>query len=212
MIKRCFDPGPPHSHSGRVVCYTCGCPPRGGDRLMHKHRKERIFIGPRSAEIIVNLRRPHGAGFYEDTNVSLRIHRHRCGEQPVAELKPYAVDKTSFFFPIDGEFFTDTEKFPKGFYIGDVVIDDCVVDTIEIVKSPGIYAAQALTTRDMCFERKVYKDTFCPTEDCVEIEKKRRKKREKPSKPCRPKIIVEGKVNKENYLPDISGLMEDTNE
>ena len=202
-----------HSHTDEIVCRSRCRFPQKGDRLMHRHRKERVFIGPKSAEIVVNLRRPHGAGFYEDADVTLRIRRHRCGEQPVAELKPYAVDKTSFLFPIEGEFFTDVAKFPKGFYIGEIVIENCVTDTIEIVKSPGVYAAQALTTRDACFQRKVFVDSFCPTTDCVEKEQEQEEaKTEEGRKLCKPKVIVETRLDNETCLPDISELMENVDE
>lgn len=200
----------PHWHFGKILCRHNNCIKEKYGIIFHRHRKERIYVGPHTAELVVNLRRPYGAGLYNELEVTLKVHRHRCGDQAIAEIKPYASDKTSYFFPVTGEFFTDATKFPRGFYIGDVVIDNCVVDTIEIVKSPGIYAAQALTTTGTCFETKTYKDVYCPTEDCIELPK-----RERPSrynkKPCETTFITPGKA-KVNYVSSIDDLMEEENE
>ena len=139
----------------------------------------------------------------------LKISRHRCPEKdkcgnvvveiPVAELRPFASDGSAYHFPIEGEFFTNPEKFPKGFYLGDVVIEDCVVDTIEIVKSPGVWVGEAITTTDPCFDTKVFVDDYCPVEDCVEEEEEEKHWK----KPCEPTVLVAQRKVNEKYLPDL---------
>ena len=200
----------PHWHFGKVCCRRNTCIKEDYGVIFHRHRRERIYVGPHSSEIVLNLRRPYGAGLYNELDVTLKVHRKRCGDQPVAEIKPYASDKTTYFFSVSGEFFTDSVKFPKGFYIGDVVIDDCVVDTIEIIKSPGIYAAQAKTTNGACFEVKSYKDTYCPIEDCIESSEEKEEEEIYGRKPCQTTFITPGKA-KTKYVPPIDDLMEAEN-
>lgn len=205
----------PHWHFGRILCGP-RCPNDAGEKWVYKRRRERIHLGPQSAEIVIHLHRNYQAGVQDNLDVVLKIKRHRCPPKdecgnvldlPVAELRPFASDKSAYHFPIEGEFFTNPEKFPKGFYLGDVLIGDCVVDTIEIVKSPGVWVGEAIATTGRCFDTKVFVDDYCPVEDCVE------EKREEPEgrKPCEPKIVVAGKKLNPLYFPDLSELYEENN-
>lgn len=196
---------PPHWHEGYIYCgCNNNCPDDAGEKWMYRRRRERIHLGPQTAEIVVHLHRNYQAGLKDGLNVVLKIHRYRCNldEQPVAELRPYASDKSAYHFPISGEFFTNSTKFPKGFYLGDVEIDGCVVDTIEIVRSPGVWVGEAITTTGTCFDTNVFKDDYCPVEDCVEEETE--DDCVKGRKPCEPKVMVAQRSIRKNYMSDLN--------
>lgn len=199
----------PHWYEGRIVC-GCGCSDNA-ERIF-PHKRERIYLGPKTGEIVLHIHRNPFAGLYDNLNVTLKIRRHRCPERdecgvelPRAEveLKPYASDKAAYHFPIEGEFFTDPEKFPKGFYIGELLIDDCLVDVFEIVKAPGVWVGEAIATTGLCFETKVFKDDLCPVEDC--------EKEKEPDchKPCEPRMLVAKRKVNEKYVPNLDDLFEE---
>lgn len=199
----------PHWHYGRLICGH-GCPPN--KERVFPHKRERIYLGPKTGEIVIDVHRNPHAGLYDNLDVVLKIRRHRCApvddcgrplSMPETELKPYASDKTAYHFPIEGEFFTDIEKFPKGFYIGDLVIDGCVVDSFELVKAPGVWVGEAIATTGMCFETKIFKDQLCPVEDCEE------KKKPKGRRPCESKVYVAGVIDNPMYISDLSELFEE---
>lgn len=196
----------PHWHYGRVLCG--GACPSSKERVF-SHKRERIYLGPQTGEIVIHIHRNPHAGLYDNLAVVLKIRRNRCA--PVdkcgrrlpmaeAELRPYASDKATYFFPIEGEFFTDVEKFPKGFYIGDLMIDDCVVDSFEIVKAPGVWVGEAIATTGKCFETKVFKDQLCPVEDCEEVPPP------KGRKPCEPLYVRKGVIENKMYITDLDEL------
>ena len=201
----------PHWHFGRVRCGK-RCPDDEGKKWTYHHHRERIYLGPESGEIIVHLHRNRQAGLRENLDVVLKIRRNkcvvkdRCGniveDVPETELRPFASDKSAYHFPIEGEFFTNSEKFPKGFYIGRVFIDGCEVDTVEIVKSPGVWVGEAIATTGKCFDTGVFKDDYCPVEDCTEERVPKKKHR----KPCEPEIVVARKINNPMYVSDLSDL------
>lgn len=199
----------PHWHEGRIVC-GCGCSDNA--ERVFSHRRERIYLGPKTGEIVLHIHRNPFAGLYDNLNVTLKIRRHRCPERDEcgveipraeAELKPYASDKAAYHFLIEGEFFTNPEKFPKGFYIGELLIDDCVVDVFEIVKAPGVWVGEAIATTGLCFETKVFKDDLCPVEDC--------EKEKEPDchKPCEPRMLVAKRKVNEKYVPNLDDLFEE---
>lgn len=204
----------PNCRIGRILCGS-RCPDDEGNRWVYRHRRERIYLGPDTGEIILHLHRNYEAGLREGLNVVLKIRRHRCvtkdkcgniiDDVPEAELRPYAFEKDAYHFPIEGEFFTDATKFPKGFYIGSVMIDDCVVDTIEIVRSPGVWVGEALGTTGRCLDPKVFVDDYCPVKDCLEEEKEKKKK--KCRKLCEPEIVIAKKVDNPMYVPDLSEIL-----
>lgn len=205
----------PHWHYGRILCGK-RYPDDAGKKWTYHHHRERIYLGPESGEIIVHLHRNRQAGLRDGLDVVLKIHRKRCPEKdvcgnliveiPVAELRPFAFDKSAYHFPIEGEFFTNAEKFPKGFYLGDVVIEGCVVDTIEIVKSPGVWVGEAIATTGRCFDPGVFVDDYCPVEDCVEEEKFSPRK---GCKLCEPLLVVAGKIDNPKYVSDLDDLFEE---
>lgn len=194
----------PHWHFGRIVCGD-RCPDDEGKKWLYRHHRERIYLGPESGEIVVHLHRNHQAGIRDGLNVLLKIRRNKCPveDYPEAELRPYASDKDVYHFPIEGEFFTNPTKYPKGFYIGSVVIDGCVVDTIEIVKSPGIWVGEAMATTGRCFDTKVFVDDYCPVEDCPEEEVQEKRKCRKP---CEPEVVVSCQVDNPKYISDLSEI------
>lgn len=196
----------PHWHYGNILCHP-RCPDDAGSKWVYHRRRERIYLGPESAEIVIHLHRNHQAGLRDSLDVILKIHRFRCSidDQPVAELKPFASKEDVYHFPIEGEFFTNPTKFPKGFYLGDISINDCIVDTIEIVKSPGVSVGEAITTVGKCFDTKVYVDDYCPVENCVEEEQK---EKGKCRKLCEPEIVVAGVIDNPMYISDLSELFE----
>ena len=201
----------PDCRIGRILCGT-RCPDDEGNKWTYHHHRERIYLGPESGEIVVHLHRNRQAGLRNNLDVVLKIRRHRCvtkdrcgnivDDVPETELRPFASDKSAYHFPIEGEFFTDPEKFPKGFYIGRVLVDGCEVDVVEIVKSPGVWVGEAIATTGRCFDTNVFKDDYCPVEDCVEEERPRKKCR----KPCEPEIVIARKVDNSMYVPDLSEL------
>lgn len=206
---------PPHWHEGYIYCGCRKCPDDAGEKWTYHRRRERIYLGPQSTEIVVHLHRNRQAGLRDKLDVVLKVSRHRCPEVdecgnikelPVAELRPYASEDSAYHFPIEGEFFTNSEKFPKGFYLGDVVIEGCVVDTIEIVKSPGVWVGEAISTTGACFDTKVFVDDYCPVEECVEEKKKPKHHCEKP---CEPKIMVAQRKMNEKYVPSLDDLFEE---
>jgi len=132
------------------------------------HNPERFYVGPKTTEIVLDLIRARGVGLPTDYAVELRVRRHLCGEQPVAVLKPYAVDEGTFYFRMEGEFMSDAEKFPRGFYIGTVYWDDCPLDSIEIVKAHMPYIGAAMATSDQCVTITDYIEPKCVKPECPE--------------------------------------------
>lgn len=188
-------------------CLPCGLE----ERVERPHRRERFYVGPKTAEIVLDLIRAKGTGLLPDYAIELRIRRHLCGEQPTVTLRPYATEDGTFYFRMEGEFMSDPEKFPRGFYIGNIYWDDCLLDSIEIVKAPGVYIGDAMATSDQCVLKTDYKEPECPKPpecppppehlqscDCAEC--RRRKKH-----------YLMKRTPKANYITDLSGLFEDSN-
>lgn len=170
------------------------------------HNLERFYIGPKTTEIVLDLIRARGVGLPTDYAVELRVRRHLCGEQPVAVLKPYAVDDGTLYFRMEGEFMSDGEKYPRGFYIGTLYWDDCPLDSIEIVKAQMPHIGAAMATSDQCvtitdyIEPKCVKPPPCPEPpehlqgcDCAEC--RRRKKH----------YLMKRNIS-DKYVTDLSGL------
>lgn len=209
---------PPHWHTGYIYCGCSRCPDDDGDKWSYRRRRERIHLGPQTTEIVVHLHRNRQAGLRDGLDVVLKVHRNRCPEKdkcgnialeiPIAELRPYASDGSAYHFSIEGEFFTNAEKFPKGFYLGDVVIEGCVVDTIEIVKSPGVWVGEAIATTGACFDTKVFVDDYCPVEDCIEEEEK---EEDEGRFPCEPKVFVAKRKVNDKYITPLDDLFEEQN-
>ena len=188
-------------------CLPCGIE----EKTERPHRRDRFYVGPRTAEIVLDLIRAKGTGLLPDYAIELRIRRHRCNEENVAVLKPYASEDGTFYFRMEGEFMSNQEKFPRGFYVGSIYWNDCLLDTIEIVKAPGVYIGDAMATSDQCVLKTDYKEPKCPEPpkcldppehlqscDCAEC--RRRKKH-----------YLMTRKPKANYITDLSGLFESSN-
>lgn len=187
-----------------------GCNRSSSTDIFSKHRRQRIYINPRSNELILCLDRQASGYVIGFTDIELRITQFHCNPKglPVG-LRPYALDSDNcLHFDLAGsEFLSDVESYPHTMYVGQLIIDGCVIDSIEVVKNHSVFIKQTIGIADRCSENTGYVDKSC--EECgndVEDESipgcygvKRRK------------ITLRDNLKKE-YEADIGGLYDDVYE
>ena len=125
----------------------------GGYQTLVKYANPRIYIGPQTVEVVINLGRSYNTSLsVTKPDVRIEFQQRACGDKKVSEWLSYIVDgNANARFAIPSEFLTEIEDFPRGFYDGKVYIGECHISDVELVKAPGYYVKSARTV-DSCFE------------------------------------------------------------
>lgn len=110
-----------------------------------RHADPRVYIGPRTNEIIVALGRAYNTDLIKDhPMVTMTVYRNDYQEDWIS----YGVSQDGYaHFHISDEFM---ECGPAGFYRASMCIADCEVARIEIIKAPSYYAKGASSTTTDC--------------------------------------------------------------
>lgn len=137
---------------------------------MTAHANPRLYVGPKTNEIIIGLGRSYETTMACDLpNIVLKVKRRSCKKQCYYELISFVVDKDGCaHFELSDEFLAEADK---GFYDAtlhtistDPCIPDCKIGQIEIIKAPGVYIKGSAAI-DTCNETKW-------VEPSCEVEKK----------------------------------------
>lgn len=192
-------------HMGRGTL-TCGC---GSDPVVKTfHNKERVYVGAATNEIKVRIARLANLAV-KGEDVVMIIRRHSCCDDNETTIEAYSLkDGMAYFDLKDSEFVTDAETYGKGMYDAEIVIDDCTVDEIEIVKASSFIIAGASEVNDMCSTTGTgYVEPDCETTDpaCDECD----------NDPnlcgclCEPIHLVKKRNVNDEYLGDMPVIEED---
>ena len=129
-----------------------------------RHANPRIYIGPKTNELILGLDRVHAASFASSgVNISLLVKRRQRGNWLEHEWIAYAVDaKGQAHFDIPIDFLTDAAK---GFYDARMMMSDCEICELEIVKAPSIYIKCAETLNAPCDKTEWVEPIACDKEE-----------------------------------------------
>lgn len=178
---------------------TCGCGCKSNE-IVYSHTKTRFYIGPKTNELVIRIDRVAAQSLVDGVVVTLEIKRHSCCPEDSTTLTAYSVSSAgeAHFDLSQTDFITDAETFPKGFYIGTVLIGDCEIDKVEIVKAPSFNVSSGKAVADRCSTAGTgYVEPACKTEDevCDECECECRK-------PCESRIVVTT-VDTRNCFEDI---------
>lgn len=119
---------------------------------MTLHRNERIYIGPKTNEVIVSVGRSYGVDVSGTQVIKLEFSRRGFADATVSVWNTYKIVKEHAHFELPTIFLTDIISFPKGFYDGKVFVDDCHVSDIELVKAPGHYVIEVDAIQDACLD------------------------------------------------------------
>lgn len=114
---------------------------------MSKYAVPRFVIGSKTKELIIDLARTYSVGDNVES-VQLVLTRRKCGDQPNYLFNSYTVCDGKAHFKIPNEFIQ--ADVPRGFYDAHVMIDDCEVTRIEIIKAPSRYVSGGQTVENDC--------------------------------------------------------------
>lgn len=151
-------------NEGVLSCSTCA--DRRYSDIVYAHRKQRIYIGPGSNEIVIDLGRLGVNPGLSDQEMVLTIYKPAHSDMSV-DIISYAMvdDGTVHFNLTDSAFLTDAEKYPKGFYKAKIRYNNCVVDEIEIVKAPSFFVDSADAKENRCHGTTGFVEPDCTTPD-----------------------------------------------
>jgi hypothetical protein len=136
---------------------------------VRRHANPRLYLGPKTNEIILGVGRIYGLGVSLDSAcVMLHVkQRTRKCDEPVSEWTAYAVDQMNQVkIQIPGEFLQNAKR---GFYDAKLVFQDCTIAEIEIVKAPsvGISCATTSDAESTCWQEPVCEEEPEPTCSCA---------------------------------------------
>lgn len=130
---------------------------------MPRHANERVYIGPKTNELILTLGRVHQSDIVADgMDVTLEVTRRNRVQELTSIWMAYTVDENGcahFEIPID---FLVEEK--KGFYDAELMLNDCEICRLEIVKAPSIHIKSAQTANSECAKTAWVEPSCTPQE------------------------------------------------
>lgn len=119
---------------------------------MRRHANPRVYIGPHTNELVLSVDRIYGLGVKLDSKcLKLNVVKRgvRWFKEP-QEWTAYAVDHANQAkFMIPDCFLSGAVK---GFFDAQLILDDCVIAEIELVKAPSVGAICATTIDKVCGE------------------------------------------------------------
>ena len=178
---------------------------------VHSRRLERFYIGPGVNEIIVAFDRAMNMGTGKDSlTARIDLKRHSCKNSEMVSLVSYGIDydNQTIHFDLKGEFLSDGEKFPRGFYKGKLFINDCYVDDIEIIKATSFFISDAQAVSDKCSGGTEWVEPPCDgNEDENKCDDCSATTNGCPN--CLTHEVISVHTVKDGYLSDLSGLEED---
>lgn len=131
---------------------------------MPRHANERIYLGPKTNEVIVSIGRSHDVGMAESVAVEITFTRKRITDAVSSTWTTYSFSEGNAHFEPPSEFLTNITDFPKGIYHGEVTVDGCHIADIELIKAPGHYITKAESVEDSCRETG-WVEPDCTVED-----------------------------------------------
>lgn len=132
---------------------------------MSRHANPRVYIGPRTNEIIVPLSRANGVDLGDGVNTVSITFTKRSVSSPVESIwSSYAVKNGFARFQVPSDFKSNAEDYPKGFYDGVVKIDECYIGDVELVKAPSFYLGPADSVEDGCHSQDEWVEPECANE------------------------------------------------
>lgn len=118
---------------------------------MYRHANPRFYVGPNTNEIIVSIGRAYNVALSNNVGALQIKFNKRSVSSPVESVwVSYTVINGIAKFEIPDEFRTNIQDFPKGFYDGRVMIDDCEIGSVELIKAPGHYLSNPDSIEDKC--------------------------------------------------------------
>lgn len=140
---------------------------------MNKHRVSRVYVGPATKEILLNINRAY---FVQNelgqSSVTIEVKRrlHKIDKNPpYLSWTAYAISesgKANFQMPFD--FINDPVKYPRGFYDAKLLIDCCEVADFQIVKAPSYNIAYMNFIEDSCARNDDWVEPECAPTDIPE--------------------------------------------
>lgn len=132
---------------------------------MLSHINPRFYVGPNTNELIVPIGRSYGVGAdIGNTSVVIGFNKRPISLVPVSVWTSYAVSDGVAKFEIPEDFRTDAVNFPKGFYDGEVKINECIIGDVELVKAPGHYLTIGESVEDKCHGGQTWVEPECVVE------------------------------------------------
>lgn len=131
-----------------------------------RHANERIYVGAETKELVLGLGRVHDTTFAKDcVNVDLAVTRRKRGDYQTVNWTAYAVTpKGDAHFELPDDFLIHAEK---GLYDAKLMMGDCELCELEIVKAPSIYIKCADTNDSPCL-KTAWVEPTCENEEVEE--------------------------------------------
>lgn len=134
--------------------------------MYNRHANNRLVIGPRTREIILNLDRVYGTTFAtENVDVFLNVIKRSKRSRNITQWVAYAVDANgNAHFEIPDDFLITS---PKGFYDATLMMGGCHVDELEIIKAPSVYVKCSKAVDTQCVQTK-WQEPNCEPDENIE--------------------------------------------
>lgn len=133
---------------------------------MNAHVNPRFYVGPNTNEIVLSIGRSYGVANDIDNESVIIKFTKRVGKDSnnVSLWTSYAVIDGLAKFEIPEEFRTDAVNFTKGFYDGQVMLGDCLIGDVELIKAPGHYVGFNESIEDKCHGEQTWVEPECVIE------------------------------------------------
>lgn len=132
--------------------------------MVHRHANPRFYIGPNTNEVIVGVGRSYGVTMNTTPSVmTIKFSKRSVPGNTESIWSSYSVKNGFAHFEIPDEFKAGADDFPVGFYDGEVMIGDCVIGDVELVKAPGHYISSGQSVEDQCHGENTWVEPECPT-------------------------------------------------
>ncbi len=197
-----------------AVC-DCGCNFHDGATVSTgavSRRKLRFIIGPGVNELILAYGRVNRVESPANgLTARIEISRNKCGDFPTTTFTSYATDSENktIHFELSGEFLSDGEKFPRGFYKGKVFMYDCLVDEIEIIKSASFVISEVQAVSAKCKGDTDWIEPPCDGNEEMDQKCDNCSATTNGCPNCLTHTVIAERNIKEGYLTDLSGLDEE---
>lgn len=127
--------------------------------MVRRYDPPRVYVAATTVEVVFNLTRLHNATYND--GMEFKMVMRRKGETNETTWTSYGMDKSGIHFMIPPKFMNDSETYPKGFYDGALMYDECTVSEFELVKAPGMYVRSAKAIDDDCTDTGWVEPVMC---------------------------------------------------
>ena len=125
--------------------------------MVRRYDPPRLYVAATTVEIVFDLDRLHNVAHTDGMEFKMVM---RKGDRETTWTS-YAMSKSKIHFMIPPKFMSDPDAYPKGFYDGALMYDECTLSEFELIKAPGMYVTSAKAIEDDCVNTGWVEPVIC---------------------------------------------------